>query len=403
MKLLDRRTLPFAILALGLLAAAILIATRPRVAPNPPAARVPLVRVQSVAVEDLRLSVHTHGEVKPRTESNLVPEVSGVVLWVSPNLVSGGFFEADEPLLRIDPLDYEVALETARATLARAESDVARAERELGRQRSLAEQDVTSVSRLDDAETNERAVRAALRQAKAALVQAERNLERTEIRAPYAGRVRDEQVDVGQFVNRGSSLARIYAVDFAEVRLPIPDEELAHLELVLVPGSNGDGPPVTLSAQFAGQRREWQGRVVRTEGELDPKSRMVHVVARVDDPYRPADADSPPLSVGLFVEAVSHGREVEGAVRVPRAALREGGRVWVADAEDQLRIRSVEIAQHGRDEVIVRSGLADGERVILSSLIAPVDGMPVRPFVPEAETTAAPEAEAAAVPGEGGS
>jgi RND family efflux transporter MFP subunit len=391
MKLLDRRTLPFAILAVGLLAAAILIATRPRVAPNPPAARIPLVRVQPVTVEDLRLTVHTHGEVKPRTESNLVPEVSGTVLWVSPNLVSGGFFEAGEPLLRIDRLDYEVALETARANLARAESDLAQAKRELARQRSLAEQDVTSTSRLDDAETNERAAGAALRQAKAALVQAERNLERTEIRAPYTGRIRDEQVDVGQFVNRGATLARIYAVDFAEVRLPIPDEELAHLDLSLVRGSDGDGPLVTLSAQFAGQRREWQGRVVRTEGELDPKSRMVHVVARVDDPYRPAEADSAPLTVGLFVDAVIHGRELSGVVRIPRAALREGGRVWVADAEDQLRIRTVEIAQQGRDDVVVRAGLTDGDRVILSSLTAPVEGMPVRPFVPETETAAMPE------------
>lgn len=385
MKLLDRRTLPFAILVFGVLAAAALIATRPRVAPEPPAVRVPLVRVHPVVVEDVRLTVHTHGEVRPRTESALVPEVSGAVTWVSPNLVSGGFFDAGEPLLRIDPLDYEVALETARASLARAESDVARAERELARQRSLAKEDVTSAARLDDAETNARTVQAALRQAKAALVQAERNLDRTEIRAPYAGRVRDEQVDVGQFVNRGSTLARIYAVDFAEVRLPIPDEELAHLELSLVPGSNGEGPPVTLHADFAGQRREWQGRVVRTEGELDPKSRMVHVVARVDAPYQPSDTGSTPLSVGLFVDAVIHGRELSGAARIPRAALREGDRVWLADEQDQLRIRAVEVAQRGREEVVVRAGLSAGERVILSSLTAPVEGMSVRPFVRETE------------------
>jgi RND family efflux transporter MFP subunit len=391
MKLLDRRTLPFFVLALGLLGAAALIATRPQVAPAPPTPRVPLVRVQPVVVEDVRLTVRTHGEVRPRTESALVPEVSGSVVWMSPHLVSGGFFEAGEPLLRIDPLDYEVALETARAALARAESDVARAERELRRQSSLAEQDVTSASRLDDAETDVRTASAALRQAKAARVQAERNLDRTEIRAPYAGRVRDEQVDVGQFVSRGSPLAHIYAVDFAEVRLPIPDEELAHLELSLLPGSNGDGPPVTLSADFAGERREWQGRVVRTEGELDPKSRMVHVVARVDDPYGTSAGDSAPLSVGLFVEATIHGRELMGAVRVPRAALREDDRVWVADANDQLRIRSVEVLQRGRDEVVVESGLGDGDRVILSSLTAPVEGMPVRPFVPETGSVATTE------------
>jgi len=175
------------------------------------------------------------------------------------------------------------------------------------------------------------------------------------------------------------------------VRLPIPDEELAHLELSLMPGSNGEGPPVTLSADFAGQRREWQGRVVRTEGELDPRSRMVHVVARVDDPYGSSAGGSAPLSVGLFVDATIHGRELAGAVRIPRAALREDDRVWVADAKDQLRIRRVEVAQRSRDEVVVKSGLGSGDRIILSSLTAPVEGMPVRPFVPEAEAVATTE------------
>jgi multidrug efflux pump subunit AcrA (membrane-fusion protein) len=203
--------------------------------------------------------------------------------------------------------------------------------------------------------------------------------------------VREEQVDVGQFVNRGSALAQIYAVDFAEVRLPIPDEELAHLELSLMPGSNGEGPPVTLTADFAGEQRQWEGRVVRTEGELDPKSRMVHVVARVDDPYSSSADGAAPLSVGLFVDATIHGRQLPGAVRIPRAALRENDQVWVADEKDQLRIRSVEVTQKGREEVVVRSGLRHGERVILSSLTAPVEGMPVRPFVPEAETVATTE------------
>jgi RND family efflux transporter MFP subunit len=389
--LLDRRTLPFVILALGVLATFVLIATRPRVEPSPPEVRVPLVRVLPVTTETLRLSVHTHGEVRPRTESDLVPEVSGTVRWASPSLVSGGFFDAGEPLLRIDPLDYEVALESARATRARAESDVARAERELARQRSLAEQDVTSAARLDDAETSARAVHAALRQAEAALLQAERNLARCEIRAPYAGRVREEQVDVGQFVNRGAPVARIYAVDFAEVRLPIPDEELAHLDLALVRSADDGGPEVTLHADFAGRRQAWTGRVVRTEGELDPKTRMVHVVARVDDPYRPAQPGAAPLSVGLFVDAEIHGRELAGAVRIPRAALREGDRVFLADAEDRLRIRSVEVAQRGREEIVIRGGLATGERVILSALSVPVDGMPVRPAEPDAPAVAASE------------
>ncbi len=392
---LDRRTLPLAILALGIGAAALLIATRPRVAPIPPEARVPLVRVLEVEPQTLRLSVHTHGEVRPRTESDLVPEVSGTVRWISPSLVSGGFFAAGEPLLRIDRLDYEIALEAARATRARAESDAARAERELERQRTLAQRDIASAARLDDAESAARSAAAALRQAQAARVQAERNLERTELRAPYAGRVRSAQVDLGQFVSRGAPVARIYAVDFAEVRLPIPDDALAHLDLALLPGEELPGPEVRLRADFAGRLQQWTGRVVRTEGELDPKTRMVHVVARVDDPYRPAEPGAAPLSVGLFVDAEIAGREVENAVRIPRAALREGARIWVADAEDRLRILPVEVVQRGRDEVVIRGALAPGTRVILSALAVPVEGMPVRPSDGAAPALAAgPEARA---------
>jgi RND family efflux transporter MFP subunit len=389
---LDRRTLPLAILALGALATALLIATRPRVAAIPPEPRVPLVRVQPLVPETLRLRVHTHGEVRPRTESDLVPEVAGTVQWVSPNLVSGGFFTADEPLLRIDPLDYDLALETARATRARAASDLERAQRELARQRTLAEQDIASVSRLDDTETAARSAAAALRQAEAALRQAERNRERAEIRAPYAGRVRDEAIDVGQFVNRGAPVARIYAVDFAEVRLPIPDEALAHLDLSLAPGAAAPGPEVRLSAEFAGRAQSWTGRVVRTEGELDPKTRMVHVVARVDEPYRVAEPGAAPLSVGLFVDAEIAGREVSGVFEIPREALREGGRIFAVDADERLRIVPVEVVQAGRERVVIRADVTTGARLVLSALSAPVEGMALRAAgAPEPAVAASPE------------
>jgi multidrug efflux pump subunit AcrA (membrane-fusion protein) len=136
---------------------------------------------------------------------------------------------------------------------------------------------------------------------------------------------------------------------------------------------------VILRAHFAGSEREWHGRVVRTEGEIDPKSRMVHVVARVDDPYaRRADDGRPPLAVGLFVEAEILGRRAEGVVVLPRAALRSDGRVLVVDDEQNLRFREVEVLRKGRDELIISSGLAAGDRVCISPLEAAVDGMAVR-------------------------
>ena len=373
--------LPIAIVIAGLLGALALVATRPDVETSAPEAMARLVRVVEVTPEKVQLRVTTHGAVAPRTESSLVPEVSGPILWVSPSFTSGGFFEEGDPLVRIDPRDYQVALELARANLARAESELERAAKESGRQQNLAERKIASAARLDAAVTEERVARAALRQARANLEKAERDLQRTEIRAPFKGRVRERTADVGQFVNRGTPMARLYATDFAEIRLPISDDELAFLDLPLWyrdDSANVDGTPVELRASFAGAEHTWEGRVVRTEGEIDPKTRMVHVIARVEDPYG-RSGDRPPLAVGLFVEAQIMGHETEDVVTVPRAAMRGAEQLLVADTEDRLRFRRVEVIRAGRKQVVIRSGLEPGDRVIVSTVEAAVDGMKLRP------------------------
>ncbi len=376
---------PVAIVLGGVVLAGLLLLTGPRVRPSPPRATAPLVRALEIAPRELQLNVHTHGTVVPRTESDLVPEVSGPVIWVSPALVSGGFFALAEPLLRIDALDYQVALEQASARLARAASEQRRAAKELTRQRGLAERRVASAAQLDDAENAAHVAEAVLREARASLSRAERDLERTEIVAPYDGRVRSESVDVGQFISRGAPVAKLFAVDYAEVRLPVPDEELAFLDLPLLyrEDSPGMGPEVILRARFAGAEHEWRARVVRTEGELDPKSRMVTVVARVRDPYA-RSGERPPLSVGLFVAAEILGDRIASAVALPRSALREGDQVFVIDAEGRLRSRDVDVLRIVGNEVVLRSGLDAGERVCISALQSAIEGMRVR-IAPDGE------------------
>ncbi len=385
MKLERSKILPPLIVGSGLLLALVLLVTGPDVEPRVPVPPIPLVRVLEVQPGALQLRVETHGTVMPRTESDLIPEVSGPVVWVSGSLVSGGFFQADEVLLRIDPSDYETALEQARARVSRAQSEHRLAQRELERQRDLAAQNVASPAQLDIAVNLAAVAEAALRESRAARLRAERDLERTEIRAPYDGRVRSESIDVGQFASRGGAVAVLYAVDFAEVRLPVPDEELAYLDLPLVYRDDvpGPGPEVILRARFAGKEHEWRGQVVRTEGELDPKSRMVHVVARVSDPYG-RDSGRPPLSIGLFVEAEILGARLERAVVLPRSALRSGNQVLVVDSDSRLRYRPVEVVRRAGDEAVIGAGLEAGDRVCLSPLEAAVDGMAVR--INEAET-----------------
>jgi RND family efflux transporter MFP subunit len=241
---------------------------------------------------------------------------------------------------------------------------------------------VASDSALDAAQNAERVAEAAVAEAAAARDEARRNLARTRLRAPYAGRVREKWVDVGQFVSPGKPVARLYAVDYAEVRLPIPDAELVHLDLPLDSRVARDATPelpVLLRAPFAGELREWKGRIVRTEGEIDPSSRMIHVVARIDDPYGAAAEDGgSPLPVGLFVDAEILGRSIEDAVRIPRAALRDGGHVFSIDAEGRLRRRDVEVIRARGEAVLVSAPLAAGELVCVSDLAGASDGMRVR-------------------------
>lgn len=394
--------LPIGILVGSLGLAFLVFASREQSVERQQEAIAPLVRTVLAEPSDYRFEVRAQGTVVPRQESELVPQVSGEVIWVSPDLVAGGFFEAGEPLVRIDRADYEASLESARANVARAESEYARARKERGRQGRLVDRSVASEQNVDDAENAFRVAAASLRERRAQLEQAERDLGRTELQAPYAGRVRQEQVDVGQFVSRGVAVAKLYAVDYAEVRLPLPDRELAYLDLALArrptvaAAAPGDaeaasetapgavGPRVELRAEFAGRSHTWQGTIVRTEGELDPKSRMVQVVARVEDPYgTTSDTATAPLAVGLFVEAAIEGITVADAFVLPRTALRRGregetNRVLVVDAESRLRFRTVDVLRIEREHVIVGAGLEAGDRVCISPLRAVTDGMRVR-------------------------
>jgi len=384
---------PAAILAFGVLVVCAVMLMKSTVDSKPQQVSSRLVSVIEVQPRDIQFTVSAQGTVVPRTESDLTPQVAGEVVWVSPKLVSGGFFDEGDPLIRIDPSDHRVALEAARAVVARKKSEFARAKTEIERQQKLADEGVASQARIDDAENAFRVTEAELREETAKLARAERDIERTEIRAPYQGRVRSESVDVGQFVSRGVPIGKLYATDYAEVRLPLPDRDLRYLDIPFdlsgeAASSDGDrieasvGPSVQLRAEFAGEPRTWIGRIVRTEGEIDAKSRMVHLVARVEDPYgQNGTRGMAPLAVGLFVEAEIQGRWVEDVFVLPRTALRNddgNDLVYVVDAEDRLRFKPVEILRTERDEVIIGSGLEPGDRVCVSPMADAVNGMAVR-------------------------
>lgn len=335
----------------------------------------PLVDVLVLETMTANFEVRSQGTVQPRTETILSAEVSGTISSISPKFIAGGVFKADEVLMRIDPTNYKVALDQAEALVTQRQIEYDGAKK-LKSQGYRAEAEYASAA-------------AALATAKAEQVRAKRNLERTFIRLPYEGIVRSKDADLGQFVGPGARLGVTFATDFAEVRLPLTDLDLAFVTLPnaadVAESGGADGPDVILSAVRKGQRTEWRAKIVRTEGVVDEKSRVTYAVARVDDPYR-LNSDGPELPIGTFVSATIEGSAVAGVFRVPNSAVRGANQLLFVDDELSLDIRSVDVIRSDSEFSYFR-GVSEGERIVTSALEAPINGMKLRTITDdEAET-----------------
>ena len=343
---------------------------------------LPRVEVMRVHRGPHQLEVVTHGTVQPRTETSLTSEVSGVIVEVSPNFFPGKFFHADEVLLQIDATEY-------RARRAEARSRLAQARLVFEQESALAEQARDDWNGLGIGEGGDLVLRkpqlfraqTEVEAAEAALEVAERNLRLTTIRAPYAGRVREKSVDIGQVVAaRTTPLARIYSVDVAEVRLPISAGEAAFVKLPEQYQDDigaSDKPEVILEFDYAGRRISRRGFIDRVEGAIDVSTRRIVVVAEVLKPFvRAGGSDEPPLKPGQFVRARILGHLIEDATIIPRGALHDES-VYVIDDQDRLQIRPVGVVRKGIGTVVVDDGLNEGELICLTPLEFAIQGMEV--------------------------
>ena len=369
-----RKLLIFAILAGAVAAVIVMTSMRPQPPRKERVELDPLVEVMVLEAMTERFEVGSQGTVMPRTETVLSAEVTGTVTWISPRFVAGGVFEKGEVLLRIDPTNYDVALKQAEALVKQRQIEFDGASKLLS-QGYRAEAEYASAA-------------AALASAEAELVRAQRNLERTRIRLPYEGIVRSKETDLGQFVSPGTRLGVTFATDYAEVRLPLTDTDLAFIDLpeagVMRTTADADGPAVTLSAIQKGRPAEWDAMIVRTEGVVDEKSRVTYAVARIEDPYG-LHHDSKQLPVGTFVSATIVGTVAENIIRIPRAVVRGSDQVVFVDGEGKIEVRAVDIARADAEFVYVRGGANAGDRIVLTALESPINGMAVRTTVREAE------------------
>jgi RND family efflux transporter MFP subunit len=372
---------PLLLLAVGLFLAVLISVNEKQVVPESYEKIIPTVRVVSAEARTEYLSVTSQGTVQPRSQSELIPEVTGRVVWISPSLVNGGAFRKGDVLLRIDDADYLTLLARGEAALMRSESEFRHASEELKRLTSLNQRQLASQQQLDDARQMAQVKEANLKEARANIEQAHRDVSRTQLRAPFDGLVRSEQVDMGQFVTRGQSIGTVYATDFVEVRLPISADQLGYLGLpVSARGQLPDEqrPPVTVAADFGDTRLLWEGQLVRLEAQIDEQSRMLYGVARLRINN---DEDSPLLPVGMFIAADIRGRKVENVIRLPRSAMRDDNQVLVVDTQNRLNFRQVSLLRLEHDDILVSAGLSDGELVCISPMQTVVDGMHVKPVI----------------------
>lgn len=372
--------LPLAVLLVGIATACGLVVSKPKLQEQKPILEAPLVSVITVAPQTLRLDVHSQGVVMPRTEIDLVPEVAGKVIYVHPEFFSGGFFAKNELLITIDPRDYDYAV-------AEAEARIAEARRQLISEQAQAEQARNEWRTLGDGKPTPLAMRepqlaeaqAKLKAAEADLAKARLMRSRCGLRAPFAGRVHEKNIGLGQYVQPGEKLARIFSTDIAEIRLPLAGDQLSFLDLPLGISDNkaAENPKATLSAEFAGKPASWEGRIVRTEGVIDEASGQLYAVAEVADPYSQQD-HRPPLLTGLFVKAVVHGRQQRNLFVLPQSAINAAHDALLVDAEQRLRIRKLEVLRNEPERVLVQGGLRAGDRLVIAGIQVPVEGMKVR-------------------------
>jgi RND family efflux transporter MFP subunit len=331
---------------------------------------------------DVQLTVETQGEVRPRTEIDLVPEVGGKIVYVSPNFVEGGFFRKGETLVRIDDSNFEVARIRALAAVAQAEQTVARevAEGDIAR-RDFEELGSGEPSNLALRIPQRQQAEAALQAAQADLRNADLQLSRTRVVAPFTGRVRSKSSDVGQFVSPGARLGRIFSTDSVEVRLPLTDADLSKVNLPIAfnAKSRKDAPVVTLNSTIAGKNQEWTGYIMRTDSTYDTQSRALFAIVEVFDPYdKGASASGVPLAPGLFVNAQVQGRKMEDVVIVSRDGLRPQDEIYVVDNKGQAEIRKVSVLDTNPNRAVLASGVESGELVVVSPMERSRIAMPLK-------------------------
>ncbi len=381
-----RAVIPIGILAAGGHAYWVLSVEPEEAKSEPPAEQIIRTRVTRLRAGGYTVVVKTNGVVQPHNLVTLSAEVSGRITTVSPAFEVGAYFSEGDVLVELDDRDYRTALTVAKARHKVAESARQLAANSHRRMAELFRKNAVTDSELDQAAATLAQTTAEVDTTAAQIEQAQRDLERTKIRATFNGRVQRKLVGFGHQVAPGTALGDVFAVDFAEVRLPLASRELRFLDL---PEMNGDLPVEVELRNAIDETSDavWKAKIVRTEGALDRDSLELFAIARVADPFG-LHSNHPVLRIGQPVVATIRGAELENVVAMPRGAVRQLDQVFLVD-ENELTLKTMTIQPVWSDEehVIVRDPLIhDGALLATTQLVYAPEGAEVE-IIPDAEIT----------------
>ncbi len=378
---LIRLSLPLLVLIIALLAARYISNNKPEVQLRPaePLAKLS-VEIQPLSLQNYQASVSSYGNIQAHTETKLIAQVAGIITYVSDNFREGAFFEKGEVLVRIDPRDYQNAITIA-------EADLQTSRLEFAEEQAKVTQALRDWERLGKGQApNDLVLRkpqlaakqAAVDSAKAKLSRAKLDLERSIIRAPYAGRILDKQMELGEYLSSGKTLANSYAIDYLEVRLPI---SLHQQTIVAIPenfrqSQVGQSPPlVKLSTSYGNEQYQWQAKLVRSEAALDTASRQLYVVAQIDDPFGPENESKPALKIGQFVRADIQGKQLKQVFVIPRSALYNDQQVVILQ-DGLLQRKDVHVVWQDAEHFVIDSGIEAGQHLVITPLGRVISGTP---------------------------
>ena len=378
-KILAARLAPLFVIFIGICFAFIISISSPKPKKGIEFPKPTPVFYEELKKQDVTLRVKTNGEVKPLNEINLISQVSGKIIDAADEFVDGGIIKAGSPLVWVDDRDYQLAVISAESNVAKAKKLLEReiAESELARRdwKELGIGDANPLTlripQLKEAEANVNAANANLERAKL-------NLERTVVTLPFQGIIKKKITGIGQFVGAGSILATAFSTEEVLIALPLTDYELSYLGLPLAyQGQYSSSPEVKFISNISNKKYEWNGRITRTAGSIDPPTRLVYVYAEVLNPYD----TSPPLAIGMFVDAEIEGKKISDAFLIPNSSITDDTFINTIDDENYLRIKEVEVLGVVDDYLVIKGDIKEGVRVVTSPLNNAEDGMALTPIL----------------------